>query len=103
MSININQLEKANAQNKLPLSNNTGVLEFSQLSNADFTVASNVITPNPMVYADVIAGNGPLAIAIPPSLPSGLANNAVLIRKYDDLMRVWMKTNGTWAHVFDFA
>lgn len=103
MSININQLEKANAQNKLPLSNNLGVLEFSQLSNADYTVASNIVSNKPMVYADVIAGNAPIAVAIPPSLPSGMANNAVLIRKHDNLIRVWMKTNGTWAHVFDYS
>ena len=103
MSININQLEKADAQNKLPLSNNTGVLEFSLLASADFTVSSNVISANPMAYADVVGGAAPIISATPSGAPSPIANNAVLIRKYDDLVRIWMRSSGTWAHVFDIV
>lgn len=101
MGLNLNQLEKADGQNKIPISNVSGILKFSSISTNDFSIVSNTIRPLPMVWADKIVGNGGVAPATPPSLPPGLSNNAVIIRQYDDLVRVWMCTNGTWAHVFD--
>lgn len=104
MPINISQIEKANAQHKLPISNASGELEFSSISTADFSISGNVIRTLPMAYSDVVAGSGPLvAPSSPPSPASGLGDNVLYIRKYDDMVRVWMKTAGTWAHVFDLT
>lgn len=101
--MNISQLEKANAQNKFPLSNGSGVLEFSLLSAGDFTIGSNVVRANPHATADVVATPAPGITAVPPAAPTGISDSAILIRKYDDLLRVWARNGGTWAHVFDYV
>lgn len=101
MPININQLEKADAQNKLPVSNNTGVLEFSLLSSGYFTTTSNTVKVKPQVFAEDAGTGAPIVAATPSSPPATAADDAILLRKYNDLVRIWIKTSGTWAHAFD--
>lgn len=96
----IHDLAIANGQNYLGLTNAGGVQEYRQLDPGDFTVSGD-INNNGMSFADVIAGNAPAVTPTPPAAPLTPANTATLIREYDDIVRVWRRTAGVWAHAFD--
>ena len=96
----IKDLEIANGQNYFGLTDATGVQEYRQLDPGDFTVSGDV-NNNGMSFADVVAGNAPAVTPTPPGFAGVIANNGTLIRKYNNLIRVWVRTAGVWAHSFD--
>lgn len=96
----IHHLSPASGQNFLGLTNASGIQEYRQLYSGDFTIGADVRIKG-QAFADVIAGVAPAITATPPSAPVSPGDTATLIRQYDDLVRVWYRTAGTWAHAFD--
>lgn len=96
----IHHLSPASGQNFLGLTNASGIQEYRQLYSGDFTIGADVRIKG-QAFADVIAGVAPVITATPPSAPVSPGDTATLIRQYDDLVRVWYRTAGTWAHAFD--
>lgn len=96
----INQLAPAIGQNYMGLTDGTFYQRYMQLYSGDFTIGADVRI-NGQAFADVVAGNSPAITAIPPGGPATPGDTATLIRQYDDLVRIWYRTGGVWAHVFD--
>lgn len=99
--VQINQLAPATGgANYLGLTDVTGFQGYKQLYSGDFTIGADVRI-NGQSFADVIAGNSPAITATPPGAPATPGDTATLIRQYDDLVRIWYRTGGVWAHAFD--
>ena len=96
----IHNLAPAVGQNYVPVSNASGIYENRQLYSGDFTIGADVRI-NGQSFADVVAGVAPAITATPPAAPATPGDTATLIRQYDDVVRIWYRTAGVWAHAFD--
>lgn len=96
------QLELATGPNYVGTSDATGEQQYTLFNAGDYLVTPGTDIQNkPMAYADLVAGAAPAVTATPPGAPATPANNATLTREYDDIVRVWQRTAGVWAHAFD--
>lgn len=96
----IQNISIASGQNYFGLTNVSGIQEYKQLYSGDFTIGADVRV-NGQAFADVVAGVAPVITATPPGAPATPGDTATLIRQYSDLVRVWYRTAGVWAHAFD--
>lgn len=93
------QLELSTSNNSVIITDGTNRPEYKVLNSGYFNIGGDVKVYG-MSFADVVAGNSPAITAIPPGAPT-TSDDATLIRSYDELVRVWYKTAGVWAHAFD--
>lgn len=93
------QLELSTSNNSVIITDVSNEAGYKVLNTGYFNIGGDIKVYG-MSFADVVAGNAPAITATPPAAPTA-SDDATLIRSYDDLVRVWYRTAGVWAHAFD--
>lgn len=95
----IQNLGPSNLPNSIGITDGTLFQDYKVLNTGYFNIGGDIKVFG-MSFADVVAGVAPVITATPPAAPTA-SDDATLIRQYDDLVRVWYRTAGVWAHAFD--
>ena len=93
------QLELSTSNNSVIITDGSNEATYKVLNTGYFNIGGDIKVFG-MSFADVVAGVAPVITATPPAAPTA-SDDATLIRQYDDLVRVWYRTAGVWAHAFD--
>lgn len=94
---NIADLEKADAQYKVPLSNALGKQEYKLLDPNSFLHGADIKVKKNSFINDEEGSNKPGVHAAPTNLPSNPGENATLVEVFDDYFVHWRWNGATWT------